>query len=332
MNSDDNPEFLGPTLIHFQRHSSIFRRFLLEMCAHNPKIRDLRTLGTDQEIPIFDGFSSILPNLNFLLCVYHLEQGDKQKLCNLVHQKGAKQAIIADIYCYRYGGVQEYVLADSTDPDNFHEKLESLQEEWDRLCPGFQKWFCEKRKPIFVQSLAETARSGTAAEGLFYNNNIECQHLREKLEQSYKKGSLKTVISTLQKLVERQGHDEIKAIYGSDRYSLNKQYSKFKTESVKWHSMAGEYTRKHVKKFRMYKPTLDNEYVKPKESGKKPSDGYKRIRKQQETEVVVDRHSKRICIEDPNFKPEIPFGLFFRSLVPRLVEKCQDNCGRKLSP
>ena len=75
VNSDGhNPVFLGATLIHFQRDSSIFRQFLLEMCAHNPKIRDLRITGTDQEKVIFNGFSSILPNLNLLLCIYHLEQ------------------------------------------------------------------------------------------------------------------------------------------------------------------------------------------------------------------------------------------------------------------
>ena len=78
---------------------------------------------------IFNGFSSILPNLNLLLCVYHFGQGDKQNISNLVHRKGAKQTIIADIYGCRYGGVQEYGLADSTDTDDFHAKLESLQEE-----------------------------------------------------------------------------------------------------------------------------------------------------------------------------------------------------------
>ena len=55
------------------------------------------------------------------------------------------------------------------------------------------------------------------------------------------KGSLETVILTLQKLVERQENEEIKAIYGSGPYSLNKQYSKFKIDSVKWHSMAPDY-------------------------------------------------------------------------------------------
>ena len=92
------------------------------------------------------------------------------------------------------------------------QNYKSLQEEWDRLCLDIHKWFCKKRKPIFVQSVIETAGSGTAVHGLFYNNNIECQHFLKKLEQSCKKGSLKTVISTLQKLAERQENDEIKAI------------------------------------------------------------------------------------------------------------------------
>ena len=156
-----------------------------------------------------------------------------------------------------------------------------LQEE----CPGFHKWFYKKWKPIFVQSMIEIARSRTTVQGLFHNNTTECQHFYKKLEQSYKKGSLETIISTLQKLIERQENVEIKAIYASVPYSLSKQYSKFKIDSVKWHSMAGDHRKKHAKKFRMYKPTLDDEYTKPKKSGKKPSDGGKQILKQQETEV-----------------------------------------------
>ena len=70
----------------------------------------------------------------------------------------------------------------------------------------------------------------------------------------------------------------------------------------------------------MYKPTLKDEYVEPKKSGKKPSDGGKRIRKQQKTEVIVGRHTKVICFEDPDCEPEIPFELFFQSLVPSLVQ------------
>ena len=293
------------------------------MYAHNANIRDLRIIGTDQEIANFCFTKS-----EFIVMRRSLGSRSKQKISNLDHQKGA---IIADIYSCRYGRVQEYGLADSTDFDDFHAKLESLQEEWNRLSPSLHKWFCKKWKLIFVQSVIETARSGTVVQGLLYNNNLERQHFHEKLEQSYKNSSLETVFSTLQKLIERQENGEIKAIHRSGSYSLSKQYSKFKIDSVKWYSMANDYRRKHVKKFEMYKPTLDDEYVKPKKSGTKPSDDGKRILKQQETEVIVDRHAKRIRNEDPNCEPEIPFQLFFQPLVPKLLEKCQSNLGRKLS-
>ena len=129
---------------------------------------------------------------------------------------------------------------------------------------------------------------------------MQCQHFREKLEQSYKKGSLVTVISTNRNFLKNSSKDKkmtkLKEFTDLTQTVLSKQYSKFKIDSVKWHSMADCYLRKHVKKFRTYRATLDDEYVKPKKSGKEPGDGGKRIRKQQETEVIADRHAKRVCI------------------------------------
>ena len=106
------------------------------MCAHNTNIRDLRIIGTDQEIANFCFTKS-----EFIVMRRSLGSRSKQKISNLDHQKGA---IIADIYSCRYGRVQEYGLADSTDFDDFHAKLESLQEEWNRLSPSLHKWFCKK--------------------------------------------------------------------------------------------------------------------------------------------------------------------------------------------
>ena len=84
VNSDGhNPVFLGPTLIHFIKDQK------------SPKIRNLHTIGTDHEMAISNGFSPVLPNLNLFLRIHRLDQGDKQKISNLVLQKGAKQAIIA---------------------------------------------------------------------------------------------------------------------------------------------------------------------------------------------------------------------------------------------
>ena len=149
------------------------------------------------------------------------------------------------------------------------------------------------------------------------------------MEQSYKKGTMEDVISTLKKLVERQEDD--KAIYGSGPYRFSAQYAKFLMDSVKWHSLDAEKRRKHVSLFRQHMPTMEKEFKKPQKSGKKANEKQRKRKETQERERV-QKDEKRTRIDDPNVQPQVPCVLFFRSLVPRLVQRCQGNCGINLKP
>ena len=184
-------------------------------------------------------------------------KNDAQKIKELVRQKGALKNIICDIYRRNYGGVKELGLVDSSDIDHFQIKLESLKSVWDNLCPGFHKWFSKKRAFFSEQSLIESARTGTEVQGAYYNNSIESQHFRGKMEQSYKNGTVANVISTLKKLVDRQEDDKVRAIYGSGPYRLSAQYAKFQMHSVKWDSLDAEKRRKHVSLFPQHIPTVE---------------------------------------------------------------------------
>ena len=88
--------------------------------------------------------------------------------------------------------------------DDFRIKLESLKSVWDNLLPDFHKWFSKNRAFFLEQSVIESAQTGTEVQRVYYNNSIESQHFREKMEQFCKKGTVEDVISTLKKLVERQ--------------------------------------------------------------------------------------------------------------------------------
>ena len=114
------------------------------MCSFQPNIRNLNAIGTDQDIAIYRGFATQIPDLKLLLCAYHLQKNDAQKIRELVRQKGALKNIICDIYGHTYGGVKELGLVDSTNMDDFQIKLESLKSVWDNLCPGFRQWFSKK--------------------------------------------------------------------------------------------------------------------------------------------------------------------------------------------
>ena len=233
--------------------------------------------------------------------------------------------------------MMEYGLADSKDANDLTARLESLRESWENLCPGFHKWFVSKRKAVFQNSVIECARKNTNVHGLFYNNSIECQHYLEKKEQSFRKGTVEDVIKTFKSLVERQQDEEVRAIYRSGPYRLSDCYQKFEVDSVKWHSMDPEARMKHVERFRRYRPTLDDQFDKPKSSGRKPSDR-KRTRKP-DFESAFDRLDKKekesrksFTFQDLNALEKISYELFFRSMVPRLVNRCQGNCGDKLLP
>ena len=82
-NDGKHPICLGPAIIHFEKSAFIFSRFASEMTTLQPKIKDFNAIGTDQEMAIYQGFSSQITDLNLLLCVYRLEKADKRKIMQL---------------------------------------------------------------------------------------------------------------------------------------------------------------------------------------------------------------------------------------------------------
>ena len=83
--------------------------------------------------------------------------------------------------------MKELGQVDSTDIDDFRIKLENLKSVWDNLFPDFHKWFSKNRAFFFELSVIESAQTGAEVQGVYYNNLIESQHFRGKMEQSCKK-------------------------------------------------------------------------------------------------------------------------------------------------
>ena len=349
--TEKNPIFLGPVIIHFSKDEFIFRRFLSEMCTFQPEIKDLKIIGTDLEKAIFNGFSSQISDLRLLLCTLHLLKNDKKKLSDMSPVNGTKsiQKILNDIYGLRCGPLKELGLADSKDADDLNERLKLVKGSWEKLCPGFFEWFSKKRKLVFEGSVIESARKNSDVQGLFYNNGIENMHFQEKKEQSFEKGDIFEVVKTIKKLVERQQDEETKALYGGGGYKLSKEYKKFEIDPIKWHTFGPEKRKKHIEKFRSYQPGLEDTFVKPKTSGRKPN-CTKRNRKV-EVEFISDPlenakdspkgkrstgtnegkgAEKSIILENPMIDPEPTYELHLRSKLSRMITKCQGNCGQKI--
>ena len=91
-NEGKHPIFLGPAIIHFEKDMFLFSLFASEMQIHQPAISNLKTIATDLEKVIFNGFLCQIKDLKLLLYLFHLQQNDKRKLLEL-KPKGGSQAI-----------------------------------------------------------------------------------------------------------------------------------------------------------------------------------------------------------------------------------------------
>ena len=202
-------------MIHFDKTELKFSHFFNEMRHFEPSIRPLKSIGTYLERAIFNGFASQITDLRLFLCALHLQKSDKRKFQQLV-PKTASEAItqiLRDIYGCQYGSIKEYGLTDSKDPNDLNERIEKSKYIWEELCPGFHKWFVEKRKHLFESSVIESEGQKSNIHGVCYNNGIESQHIKEKKEQGFEEGNIKIVIETMKTLIEKEEDYEVRAIY-----------------------------------------------------------------------------------------------------------------------
>ena len=78
-------------------------------------------------------------------------------------------------------------------------------------------------------------------------------------------------LSNIQKIIQREENDEIRALYGAGNYCLSPQYRKFQVASHVWHSWSKERNADHLRKFREYVPSISDTFRMPANAGRKPS-------------------------------------------------------------
>ena len=123
----------------------------VQLCCILPKnLKNINFIGVDLESAIFIGLKTIIPVLRKLTCVCQLMKRDESKLADLLPKTGRNIAtdrnlfsseIINDIYGSKVANIFEYGIVEEIDPDDFNAKLDSLEDRWEAICPGFHQWF-----------------------------------------------------------------------------------------------------------------------------------------------------------------------------------------------
>ena len=100
-------------------------------------------------------------------------------------------------------------------------------------------------------------------------------------------------LSNIQKIIQCEENDEIRALYRAGNYCLPPEYQKFQVASQVWHSWSEERKADHLRKFREYVPNIPDTSRMPANVGRKPSYQH-RDRNTTEPDIVVDRIEKSI--------------------------------------
>ena len=136
-------------------------------------------------------------------------------------------------------------LVDSDSEESFDISLGQLQQRWERLAPGFHKWFIAQQANVFrssmIRPVRERAQLGSPPVE-FTNNPNESSNSVVKHWTSFKKNTWPAFIEKLQELVEAQLSEADKALYGVGEYELLPEVSNFVLDAVAWHRM---YKGKH---------------------------------------------------------------------------------------
>ena len=127
----------------------------------------------------------------------------------------------------------------------------------------------------------------TDVQGLFYQNDMEPQHAKEKRMQCFKTDHVMQAVRTIETMIQRQEDEERAALYGSLHHVLAPAYKQFYSEA--WHKWNLPLSRKSMLQHYERLQSLEDTFSKP---GWKPS-SVKRIRKDnvELPLIIVDRTS-----------------------------------------
>ena len=195
---------------------------------------------------------------------------------------------------------------------------------------------------MFLESVIQSARLNSDSTGLYYQNDIESIYASEKHYQNFKKESIDVALSESPKIIQCEKNDKIRALYVAGNYCLSPKYQKFHVASHVWHYWSEEWKTDQLRKSKEYVSDVSDTFHIPANAGGTPSYQHRETNTK-ELDIVLDsiekstsgnsQHcttSSTISFCDPQATSEKEFELHHRTNLPKLVSKCQENCGRPI--
>ena len=95
-------------------------------------------------------------------------------------------------------------MADAEDAEDFSAMLQSWQQIWESLVPGFYSWFFKNHAHKFIECLTRLVQEQLGINTHYCNNNLELKHRQQKkkLHNLIISGEISQVSGALEKWLE----------------------------------------------------------------------------------------------------------------------------------
>lgn len=256
-----SPIYLGPMLIHQTQQFSAYHYFASQLPGLRKELVNVRAIGTDGEVALYEAFSHVFTKAVYLHCFSHFKRNIEEKLRNLHFPDAVIKEITKDIFGFVTSEEKQLGLVDSPNEEVFREQLEMLKFRWNELevqnClspngvelqPVFHKWFTDEKSNIVVSCMLKNIRV-TAGMGKdpehFYTNMSESLNKTLKERTDYKAQDLRLFVNKMLKFHHAQESLLKKAIIKCDRWRFREEYNHLEIDSDKWFTMN---EKQHVKR------------------------------------------------------------------------------------
>lgn len=149
-----HPVFLGPSFIHMSRKTEDYLMFTQGLVRFRQELVNLKAYGTDNEDALRNALRITFANSVSLLCRLHKKENIEHHLhSTLKVSPNVKKEIVHDVFGQKEGSILHMGLYDAKSEDDFDQKLSLLRDKWEKLAPGFHKWFQRFQSADFKQSM-----------------------------------------------------------------------------------------------------------------------------------------------------------------------------------
>ena len=254
-----SPVILGPLLVHQQKKFSSYHFFASTLISLCPGLRNIRAFGTDGETQLYQAFQMQLPDAVHLRCFRHFRANLITKLKALGMTSEIIDQFMRDIFGVTIDGLHEVGLVDCSTEEEFDEKLQALQEQWNcreksvvpSCPPTFYHWFVKEKstdiKSNMLLSLREAAGLGSPPSPYYTNANESLNNmLHEKVK--YKKSQWHEFNESMKQLVAESYRLIELAVIDVGDFKFKRQYQDLIVPQRRWLKMTPKQREHHLSK------------------------------------------------------------------------------------